>query len=230
MGLGPYDRYISRACRQHGSYSVVQQFKLEIGIRKWLVSRLKKLRRTCVCTSTTLQHALARERGIRVSASGIRKVLQAHGYAWQRRSQKRYYSAPQRKARMDFCKAALRLSAADLQAKLALSMAGVVLTMPPKDTAARYNYCRYCEDMMWRLPSEAVDAKLSGDDPYGKQAALARCVPLWGGCAAGGFSIIAFHQTKKMPVSEWTAALRQGAVKNAIVKLKPSNKIGPWHI
>ena len=24
--------------------------------------------------------------------------------------------------------------------------------------------------------------------------------------------------------------MRQGAVKNAIVKLKPSNKIGPWHI
>ena len=199
-------------------------------VEQWLVKKLKELRKVSICTSTTLQHALARERKIKVSASGIRKVLQDHGYRWRTRSQKRFYSGPERRAREAFARKVLRLSAAALRKKLALAIDGIVLTMPPADDADRFNYCRFGEDHMWRLDSEAVHPDLGGDDPYGKQAPLARCIPLWGGCSAGGFGILSFHKTKKLSQDEWIKALRSGAVKKAIQGTNPTNKNGPWEM
>ena len=79
-----------------------------------------------------------------------------------------------------FAKAVLRLTDAELREKWCLSMDGIVLTMPPKDRTARYNYCRYGEDHMYRKPSESLNPDLAGDDPYGEQSELARCIPMWG--------------------------------------------------
>jgi len=207
-----------------------QSWKFTPEVEKWLVRKLKELRQICVCTSRTLQIAMARELRLKVSASRIRQVLKKHGFKWLTRSQKRFYNKLDREARLAFAKAVLRLTIRELYEKLALSIDGVVLTMPPSDEADRYNYCRFGEDHMWRTHSESVKAELAGDDPYGKQAKLARCIPLWGGCAAGGFGILAFHKTKKISQDEWLKALRSGAVKKAIQSTKPGKKTGPWHL
>ena len=227
-----YDRFNAKLGRVKTKYGNCGRsaWKFTHETKAWIIKRLLVLRQECICTSVTLQHALARERNIKVSSSGIRKVLLKAGYKWLTRSQKRLYSKKDRVARVAFSKAVLRLTNAELRENRCLSMDGVVLTMPPQDATARYNYCRYGEDHMYRKPSEAVSAKLAGDDPYGKQAGLARCVPMWGGCSAGGFAIVTFHKTKKLQVDEWITALRSGGVKKAIQSLKPIKKTGPWHI
>jgi transposase len=50
---------------------------------------MRQLRKECVCTSTTLQGVLAKERKVKVSAGHVRNVLLKSGYRWLRRSQKR---------------------------------------------------------------------------------------------------------------------------------------------
>ena len=57
--------------------------------RKWLVSRLKALRRTTVCTSQTLQRELAKVKGVAVSAWTVRRHLGIAGFSWLPRSRKR---------------------------------------------------------------------------------------------------------------------------------------------
>ena len=199
-------------------------------VEAWLVKKLLQLRKVCVCTSTTLQHALARERGVKVSSSGVRKLLLKKGYKWLPRSQKRLYSKKDREARERWCKAVVRMSAKELKAKLNMSMDGVIVTMPPADATARYNYCRFGESHMWRKPGEAISAELAGDDAYGKQAALARCVPMWGGCSAGGFAIITMHENKKLTADEWVQCMESGAVKKALQSINRGKRSGPWTI
>ena len=82
---------------------------------------------------------------------------------------------------------------------------------------------------MWRKPSEAFQPDLAGDDPYGKQAPLARVIPMWGGLSHGGVSVL-FHRTKKVQTEEWVGALKKGCLKEAIRSLKPVNRVGPWHM
>lgn len=83
---------------------------------------------------------------------------------------------------------------------------------------------------MWRKPSEAANPKLAGDAPYGKQAPIGRCIPLWGGISAGGFCPIVFHPSKKMDEDEWAPLVADGKLVNAIKKLKPVSKRGPWWV
>ena len=52
-----------------------KKWKMTPAIESFLVSSLRKLRLRCVCTSTTLQHVLAREKGFQVSQSYIKKIL-----------------------------------------------------------------------------------------------------------------------------------------------------------
>jgi len=122
------------------------------------------------------------------------------------------------------------LTDAELRHKLSMSMDGIILTMPPQDDTARYNYCRYGEAKMWRKRNEALSPELAGDDPYGKQAGIARCVPMWGGISANGFSIVAIHESKKMQDYEWERCLTSGGLKKALQSINPRNKTGPWTI
>ena len=227
-----YDKFSARLGRAKTKYSNCgrQSWKFTRETKSWIIKELLKLRKECVCTSVTLQHALARERRIKVSSSGIRKVLMEKGYKWLPRSQKRLYSKKDRVARVRFAKAVLRLTNVELREKLSLSMDGVVLTMPPQDETARYNYCRFGEDHVYRLPSEALRPDLAGGDACGKQAALARCVPLWGGISAGGFAVVCFHETKKLQVEEWITVLKSGGLKETIKSLRPVKAGGPWTI
>ena len=86
-----YDKFNARLGRAKTHYSNCgrQSWKFTRTTKAWIVKELLKLRQVCVCTSVTLQHALAREKGIKASSSGIRKVLLEKGYKWLRRSQKR---------------------------------------------------------------------------------------------------------------------------------------------
>ena len=73
---------------------------------------------------------------------------------------------------------------------------------------------------MWRRPSEGVCPKLAGEDPYAKQTPIARSLPLWGGCSAGGFATVLFHKNKKLTTEEWTQAVTSGKLVKAIKALR----------
>ena len=64
-----------------------------------------------------------------------------NAYKWLPRSQKRKYGKEDREERVRFAKAALRLSKKDLKMKLAMSLGGVVLSMPPQNGIEEFNYC-----------------------------------------------------------------------------------------
>ena len=87
-------------------------------VDKFLVKRLLSLRRSSLCTSLTLQHDLAREMHVRSSDGYTRKILQAKGYQWLPRRQKRLYSAKQRKARVSVAQKVLQMTRKDLKTKL----------------------------------------------------------------------------------------------------------------
>ena len=199
-------------------------------VERYLVRRLQYLRSKCVCTSTTLQRDLARNKGVTVSDSAVRKVLAKHGFKWLPRRQKRKYSPAQKDDRIEFARNVLRLTAAQLREKLSLAMDGVILSLPPADPTDRFNFCKYGDTHMWRKPSEALDPNLAGADNYGKQVPLARALPLWGGCSANGFSVILFHPSKKCSPDEWAAAVSKGKLTAAIRVLRPVRPRGPWHV
>ena len=77
-----------------------QAWKLTPEVNTWLVQQLLALRKTGVCTSTTLQKALVDTWKIKVSDSAIRKVLKTKGFRWLQRAQKRKYSREDKKARL----------------------------------------------------------------------------------------------------------------------------------
>ena len=134
-----YDKFSSKLGRAKSKYANCgrQAWKFTHTTKSWIIKELLKLRKECVCTSVTLQHAMAREYNVKVSSSGIRKVLRDKGYKWRTKSQKRVYSKEDRVKRVRFAKACLRLTNAELREKLSLSMDGVVLMMPPQDATAR---------------------------------------------------------------------------------------------
>ena len=223
-----YNAFSVGAGRVHSGYSKCGRKKwiFTKEVEDWIVHKLQCLRHKCVCTSTTLQHALARERNIKVSASGIRKVLQKRGYKWSLRAKKRVFDKKQRSARMAYARRVLRMSKPETDELI--STDGVIVIMPPSDAIDRYNYCRFGDTHMWKKPSETLNPKLDGHDEYGKQANIARCVPLWGACSVGGFGIFTFHKRKKISQDEWLKVQRSGALKKVVQYLNPDNKRGPW--
>ena len=207
-----------------------KRWKLTKDIQAYLVRRLLQLRRTEVCTSTTLQADLAKNKGVSVSAFSIRKLLFARGYRWRPRAQKRQYSHDDMKARLAWALRVKRMSMPDLRERFSLAMDGCVITVPPEDPTARFNFCAQGQTHMWRKYGEAAMPELAGGDPYVDQIPLSRAIPLWGGISEGGFAEVIVHKTKKMSVEEWVAAIRAGKLTNAIRKLKPVRKRGPWHV
>ena len=160
----------------------------------------------------------------------MRQKLQAHGYPWLRKRQKRRYDGAKMRERNAWVESVVRLSDAALKEKLSFAMDGVILAMPPGDQTGRWNYCKHGTEFMWRKPSESFQPDLAGDDAYGKQVPQARAIPLWGGCAPGGFAIVAFHHNKKLHASEWATIVRSGKLTAAIRALSPVRKRGPWHV
>ena len=227
-----YKRFSARDGRVRSKYKNCgnKPHKVTKEVERFLLRRLRELRRTTVCTSVVLQHNLARKRRVTVTAAWVRKVLQRNGYHWLPKRQKRRYSAAQRTQRMAFAKKVLALSARRLRERLSFAMDGVVLALPPVDPTDRWNYCRHGNDHMWRKRSEGLRPGLSGDDPYGKQVPLPRALPMWGGCSAGGFAPVVFHKTKKLKVAEWQKVVASGKLATAIKALKPVKRRGPWSV
>ena len=205
-------------------------WKITPEVEKFIVRKLKELRKTCVCTSTTLQTVVARELKVKVSAGHIRKVLANNGYKWLRRTMKRIYSKGDKEARRAFARKVSRMSAAELRETMSLAMDGVVIIIPPEDDIERINHCRYGEEYMYRLPSEGNHPDLQGNDDYYNQAPLSRVVPLWGGVSAGGFGIVAFHKKRKLNDTEWSGYVRSGKLSRAIQSTNPVKKNGPWTV
>ena len=198
-------------------------------VQAFLVKRLVSLRLQCACTAMTLQRELVKLKGINLDVSTIRKVLSKHGYQWLPKAQKRKYSPARKRERVRFAQA-VRLSAAQLREKLALSMDGVILSIPPRDATDRANYCAHGDSHMWRRRGEAGLEKLAGQDPYPQQVAQHRLVPFWGGLSQGGFSIITFHKARKLTTAAWCRMVADGKLTRAIQALAPVRPRGPWKI
>ena len=207
-----------------------KKWKMTPRLERFLLSSLRKHRLLCVCTSTTLQQVLAREKGVQVSQSYIRKILVKNGFQWLSRSQKRCYDSSDKTKRLDFARRVLALSNAQLRERLSFAMDGVVLSMPPSGRIDRWNHCKYGETHIWRQQGEATSPALAGNDPLGKQVPLSRAVPLWGGVSAGGFAIVLFHQSKKLSTQEWVQVVAVGKLSTAITSLSPVKPAGPWWV
>ena len=206
-------------------------WKMTKEVQQFLVRRLLARRSCEIVTSVSLQADLAKEMQVTVEDSTIRKFLWTRGYQWLPRSQKRRYDTDEKKARVAFAKAALRLSKKDLRAKLNMSMDGVVLSMPPGKATDRFNYCWGGATHMWRKKAEANVPALAGADDYDKQVPLSRSIPLWGGVSQDGFAAVLWHpDSKKTNKEDWSQAVRDGKLTAALRALNPKKKRGPWTI
>ena len=115
-----------------------------------------------------------------------------------------------------------------LRRAIAMSIDGIVLSMPPTDAAERANWCDHGETHMWRKPSEAASPELAGDEKYGKQVPPERAIPMWGGISHAGFALLCFHPRKKITAAEWARTVRKGVVADAIRRMAPAKAHGPW--
>ena len=203
-------------------------WKVTSDVKSFLLSRLRILRKRSLCTSTMLQRQLAQERGVCLEASTIRRVLTQAGYKWLPRSQKRKYSPEVRAARLAFAQRFACMRPCQVKAAIAMSIDGIVLSMPPTDAAERANWCACGDTHMWRKPSEAASPDLAGDQKYGKQVPPERAVPMWGGITHAGFSVLCFHPQKKLKAEEWARVVQKGVVVAAIRGMAPAKPDGPW--
>ena len=199
-------------------------------VGSWLIKRLLSQRRKTICTSTSLQEDLAKSLKVKVTASRIRQFLESKGYRWLPRSQKRKYTAEDRRNRLAFAKRLNRFGDDALADHVTFAMDGVVLTVPPADATDRLNYCLHGENHMWRKKGEAAKPDLSGDDPYADQIPLSRAIPMWGAISPQGFTEIAYHKTKKMNTAEWEKVLRSGKLQRVVRHLHPGKRRGPWRL
>ena len=205
-------------------------WKVTSAVESFLARKLLALRKSCICTSTTLQRELLREKQVQLATSTIRKILEKKGYHWLPRSQKPKYSTKDKERRVAFAEEVLDMSQQQYLQHLTMAMDGVVLALPPDDPVDRENFCRVGETHMWRKKDEAAKPELSGADMYNKQLPLARAVPMWGGIGTGGFGLVMFHKWKKVDQDEWSAAVEQGKLTAACRSARPGRQRGPWHI
>ena len=202
-----------------------------LSVRRFLIRRLRALRTKVICTAAVLQAELAKAMHIDAEVSGIRKLLRAAGYKWvPRRSHKRKYSEDEKRARVAFARSALNLTAAQLRARLACAMDGVVIIIPPAEPTARSNHVHGAERYIWRRPNEARSAELAGKLPYEGQAPPSRCVGLWGACSADGFAEVLMSGKRKVTGAEWADAVDAGKLSHALLALNPARRRGPWSV
>ena len=109
---------------------------------KWIVRQMLKLRTDFDVTSTDLMHLLAKEKGIQVEDSSIRRALRVAGYKYLARSKKPKYSESQKLERLTFARPWANMSQKKIADELHMFMDGVVFVVPPNDLTERLNYCR----------------------------------------------------------------------------------------
>ena len=155
-----------------------QPWKVTRPIESYLLRRLRELRRQTLCTSTTLQSVLAREKGIQLATSTIRAVFRRNGYHWLARSNKRLYNADDKRARMQFARKVLKMTKTQVRERMSMCMDGVILARPPQDMTDRINFLRSAETHVWRKRAEGALPELDANDPYKDQVPPARAVPM----------------------------------------------------
>lgn len=185
-------------------------------VQAFIIRRLLELRKKQLCTSTTLQQCLAKERQLEASVSVIQKCLRKHGYRWLRRAQKRKYSKVDKLLRKAFGDWLNGSSENEFNQKVSFSMDGINMGMAPTDPIERENFCRSNEEKMWRKANEYAIPELAADDKMPKQIAAERCVSFWGGIGANGAAIVCFHEHKKIEPDEWLEAVEDGALEEAL--------------
>ena len=148
---------VSKGCKPYKYYKCGRNpWKLTTDVQKFVLRHLIADRMSSVVTSTSLAEAVAREKGVVLEASCIRKFLTKRGYKWLPRSQKRKYSKEHMVLRLRFAMAAVRLTKKAFREELAASIDGVVLSRPPEDATDRFNYCVGGFHYMWRKPVRAT--------------------------------------------------------------------------
>ena len=193
------------------------------GVATWVVRRMLKLRKSMDVTSTDLAQVLAKEKGVEVEASSIRKLLKSRGYRYLARSKKPKYNKDEKLKRYNF-------AVGNKDEEIDMFMDGVVFTVPPADPTKRENYCKADIRKVWRRPDEYDLPELAGYDRYAKQVPPNRIVPLWGGLAAGGFSEVLWHEERKTNEDEWSAAVRNGNLGSALRSINGRKKRRPWKV
>ena len=227
-----YTAFSAKLGRRPYKYSKCgrKPWKVTPDMTQFIVQRLLYLRNKCICTSTTLQREVLREKHVQVEASTIRKVLKKQGFRWLPRRQKPRYTKDDRAARRRFAQDILDLGPRRFREHFAMSMDGVVLAVPPSDHTDRENFCHVGDTHMWRKRTEAAQPELAGDDMYTKQIPRARAVPFWGGIGPGGFGLVLFHPGKKVKTHQWVEAAEGGRLVAACKRARPDRDRGPWHI
>ena len=87
---------------------------------------------------------------------------------------------------------------------------------PPSNETERYNYCWGVAAHMWRKQAEGNLPRLAGAAEYKHQVPLHRASPLWGGISQDGFAPVLWHPNKKTNQVEWSQAVRDGKVTEAL--------------
>ena len=205
-------------------------WKLTKPVAAFVVKTLLKERVRGICTSRSLQAAVAKEFHVNVSAAHIRRHLVFRGFKWLPRSQKRKYNADMRRRRAAFVERYRHMSPATIARHISMAMDGVVLSVPPADPTDRKNFCLEGESHMWRKPGEAASPALSGADPYATQVPLSRAIPLWGAISARGFTHVVYHRRKKLTVDDWAHALDSGCLARAVDELQDPRAREPRRI
>ena len=177
-------------------------------VKQFLIRKLLGLRQKHIVTAAVLQKELLVAKGVELDLSYIRKILKEAGYIWLPRSQKPKYTKEVMLKRLRFAKGVLRLSDRHLREQFSLSLDGVVLTVPPKNSTERENYCRYSDTHMYRKRGEACKPGLAGESPFAKQVPMSRAIPMWGGISGGGFHHVVYHDNRKLDEDEWTDVVR----------------------
>ena len=196
----------------------------------WMIKRLLVLRKNSICTATTLQQEIARKKSVKVEVSTIRKALRKQGYKWLPRSKKPKYSDKVKAERLAKAKEVTKMTAAEFASHFRFSLDGVIFVRPPNADVARENFCKAEETHVYRKASEGASPDLQGHDAYTKQAPLNRLLPLWGGIGPGGFGCVLWHPTRKMDSEEWSAAVKERLLRDAIRSVNPDKKYGPWTV
>lgn len=65
---------------------------------------------------------------------------------------------------------------------------------------------------------------------FDKQVPLGRAIPVWGGLSEGGFAAVMWHERKKTNNVEWSEIVRSGKLTDAIRKINPRRRNGPWTV
>ena len=197
-------------------------------VKSYLVKRLLQLRMKRICTSTVLQAELASAMGVQASTGGIRKILRQAGYLWPKRRKKPVYSSEDKAARVDWALQPLTYTDEELRRRLSLAMDGLVLTVPPKNPADRYNHCWTGDDFVYRKRGEGKDGSLDGHRRYAPQGRAEDTLPLWAGISDNGAAIVSSHIPRKMDSAKRVAAVEKGKLNSALLALWLGKVRGPW--